>query len=392
MLKPKKNRLENDFAEEAKQPPRRKRPNMFAEYATRDPDPAEVKPLTSWYSQVPETQTTETQAENTQVTNTKALDTQAPITQAIYTQASRTQVEDTQAPTTQAQTTQVRKAQAPETQALTTRAATSPPSSRPSHRIQIVLDDEKRENMPRVTNCYTAIPNEVFDNGLIKAIIRDCKSVVSWAVWLFMYRWSYGFRRNYTQVSIAETVDKLGVSDRSVKDALKHLQQAGYIRKFESKAGMRSTYIVGRPSREGDTQAVDTQADTSPDPGTDHPTPGYSEPNKKEIEINFKKNQNSPLNPPASGGNLQLKIQTARWRDKAPIWEPWDDIHTRLRDSLDYDDFQPLSHVSYAIRGLGNSIHIRGSGLTPEVLNDRLKEALAAELAEQGIDTIRIAV
>lgn len=294
-----------------------------------------------------------------------------------------------QAPT-QEKSTQVVDAQAVVTQVVSTQVPTTQVS-----KVQIILDEDKREDISRPADSYTALPNEIFDGGLIRSIIRDCKGAVPWTVWLFMYRWSYGFGRNYTQASIADMVDKLGVSDRSIKDALKHLQEKKYIRKFEARSGLRSTYIVGRPARESNTQVVttqvpSTQAQSTQDPGTHYPGPRNSLPNKKEKRKKVEKKNIPPL--PPSKGEPQLKIETSRWREKAPVWEPWETVHNRLREILTPEEFYPISCARYAVRGLGRSIHIRGSGLTPEVLSEPLKKALAETLTEQGIDTLRIAV
>lgn len=139
------------------------------------------------------------------------------------------------------------KADRPQTSAKTAPASLpkTPPTQVPGKAV--TLDQEKRDNIPRPRESYIAIPKELFDQGLIGEIVGACKGIVPAMVWLLMYRWSYGFGRNYTQISLPEIVRCLGISRRAAVYALRALEGTGYIRKYEIKNGQRATYIVGRP-------------------------------------------------------------------------------------------------------------------------------------------------
>ncbi len=112
---------------------------------------------------------------------------------------------------------------------------------------KIILEREKRDNIPQPKESFFVIPNQIFDQGLMGEITRTCKGTVPCIVWLLMYRCSYGFGRNYTQISLPQIVRCLGISRRAAIYALRALEEHGYIRKYKAGNGQPVTYIVGLP-------------------------------------------------------------------------------------------------------------------------------------------------
>ncbi|RLC36839.1 hypothetical protein DRH29_03655 [candidate division Kazan bacterium] len=319
----KKGKLETQF-EKDKKKPRKKRRNIFANYATGEADPSQVKPLTpAAPSQVKETAPEET----------SHLQLAGPTT--------------------------------------------------PAFNLNI------KQN-------FLKIPNQMFDNLPL--------SPFEMSVYFQLFRLSWGYQKNYCRVTLDALRSRCLMSRKGAHTALTSLERKGYVIKLIKNRKYGNVYIVRLPSGSdedvslGDISQGDIpEGDISPGdvgclPGRHppHPMKAYLSFEGLCLKDNFK--DTPPLTPPHGGGGPELTIKTGRWPRKPVVWKPWDEIHTKISEMLPYEDFRPLARASIAVRGLGKSIYLRADGLTPEVLSEPLKKALSLALAEQGIDTLQIAV
>jgi DNA-binding MarR family transcriptional regulator len=234
---------------------------------------------------------------------------------------------------------------------------------------------------------YTQVVNEIIDS------LQPALTPQEFSVYLFMYRASWGYHTNVFKLSLPKIADHCHLGHATVTRCVSHLIKKGYLHRYRTDHKKGTTYVVFLPhgaeyevvaSQGVDSEGVDSERDGS-------------RLTVRRLLINLNKHnkqtEKTPCSPPVSGGPPdKLKIKTGRWPRKPVDWEPWDEIRTRLQETLSYRDFRPLSRATTAARGLGQSIHVRGDGLTPEVLSDSLTTALATELLAHGIDTLRIAV
>jgi len=320
----KKHKLEGEFKGES-EPPKQRRRNIFADYATGKADPTQVKPL------VPiETSPTKISPQETSSTETSSPSIVGPST--------------------------------------------------PAMKIAI------KKN-------FLKTANPILDNASLPPF--------DLSVYLHLFRLSWGYRRNYCRVTLDDLRARCLMSRKGAHTALTSLEKKGYVIKCTTNRKYGNVFIVRLPAgcdldvSLGDISVRDIfQDDMRPGDVSCLPEKRRMSPGETTLDLKERTKENSqritPLAP--QKGESQLKIETARWRKDGPWWEPWDRISAKLRQTLPQEDFRPLSRVLGAVRGLGRSIHIRADGLTPEVLSEPLKKALAEALTEQGITVLRIAV
>ncbi len=250
---------------------------------------------------------------------------------------------------------------------------------------QTTIGPEVPTDNVEINSNYSKVANALLEN-------RERMSTLEYAVFLHLFRLSWGYGRNHLRVALDKLKDTCVVSRDSVQRALSALEKRGLIIRHERNYKKGNWYVVRLPaSCSSACRLSASRLSASGKPTIGKQLTDYQQAfiEKDNLKNNFK--NTSPLSP-SEKGELQLKIETARWRKDGPWWEPWDQISAKLRQTLPQEDFQPLSRVLGAVRGLGKSIHIRADGLTPEVLSEPLKKALAEALTEQGITVLRIAV
>jgi len=253
----------------------------------------------------------------------------------------------------------------------------------------IVLDSEKREGIYFRKN-YTQVPNFVFDE-LLGQIVERCGTPTAGVVWLILYRWSYGFHRNWCRLSAKGIARLIKISERCVKTVLKQLKENNFIRAIEGRRGTTPTYIIGRPSgaksapvqRDQAVQIVPPQACRDSTSTSEEFAPHRNKGNRLE---------KLPQTPSQVRG--RLIVREGKCPREPQWWDPWEEVCRQLYEK------HPEAEMKYPglldatpMRGAnGHTVVLRKGSVPSKTLeHEELLEWLAEELNPRGVNVLEIA-
>lgn len=273
----------------------------------------------------------------------------------------------------------------------------------------VTLDGSRRESVPRPTKEFFIIPNDVIDGGFLRSIVKTCGGSSAALVWLDLFRRSYGWHRNYARASAQDISKDTGLCLRTVKTALKQLQQRGFIQANAGGHGTRMTYIVGTPTGAdyAPPNASELLADQCKD-CTSHQgincadrckdysrsgaafTPDKIQ--KKKLKNSREKQRMNPAdrqsaesNKPHNGQDKDVSMAissgTARGtRTPIQTWKDWAKIKEELKKTLSPEQYEPIANIDSV--GLQNgTILVRWEQLPDSVLKESENEFTPLALA-----------
>jgi len=267
-----------------------------------------------------------------------------------------------------------------------------PTGKKPTKPASIYVGPTTRVDGLEIESHFSKVNNPILENEL-----RLKPS--EFAVYLYLFRLSWAFKKNYCKVSMTTVSEQCVMSKDATQKALNSLLKRGVVIKDEINHKSGNVYIILLPAEckivarnpvnriPVDHIPVNRNSDSS----CLNSSQELTEIQSHKRNLKEKDKEITPLTP--QGGKPKLEIEQGRLPRDSNVWKEWSEVRERIKSAVSEEEFEPLLGVDFVVQGKSGEIHIKGYYLkTPEDISENLRKVLEDELVEHGINTIKIAV